>query len=547
MKKNIILEAIKKEVSRMRKIKHIHLLSVDEILDVFKGIENINSVKELDKILEFSEKIDFVNCSVSISKSGEIGVKSKSSDLFTNTKDILNTAEETGIVSFKEFANFLKYLQSKNADKWFKEIKEKYSNELLELLNNTKNREILTSKIKNILGKRKLSDKEISEFKFTTDNIDRIQIFGELATPNTMNLIKYQMDKITPGAFVVFGCVLLLKNKEAKKITDLDISTTIIGKKIMTDFIKIFNSNNWHIYYKNIINLIKSDKIGELLNSIKNLVNFVKKNKDYIDKKIEEFKKELAEARQNEDTNITLTDISKLYSSDKILSEYMKLIEIVRNSILENAPQQSFLGAPEIEGVVIRNKLSNSIVKIVNLENFTQRNIERWSDNKYLSELTDKLFKDLIEGVFKNPDILNLSSKLKEKINDWLLANRGKRFSSIEDIIEKVVIPDIEDDISQKLNKLYNLSVFQQQINKIFNEYIDELNEIYKKISSKDNLDNLDKSILFKINKTKIEIDELFKNLNSVKTIDNAIIYVLRFILYDYGSKKTKEIIESYV
>jgi hypothetical protein len=176
----------------------------------------------------------------------------------------------------------------------------------------------------------------IDEFGLST--MVGFSIFGELFNSSQMNTLVYD---IKNGAYVVFG--IKLNDGSGKGV---DISTSQIAIDIMKDFVKRFNGvEGWKIYYKNSVKIDIGKQFAEELSQfIKNNIEAIKTRKrspDILDKK------------------------------NKAKEELVSLLMKWKKHILtQTEGVKSFLGGNEIEGVVIRNKKTGSIMKVVDVDKF---------------------------------------------------------------------------------------------------------------------------------------------------------------------------------
>jgi len=339
----------------------------------------------------------------------------------------------------------------------------------------------------NANGFKEWHDKKVLEYKTELDkesnDVRGITLFGEVLNSAQVNTLKYDAEKIGKITLVPIGIKINDGTKEG-----VDISAIKTGKDILADFIEDFNGKNeFNIYPKHVVDIkLDTSKLAD----IKDFIRFKKDSltsKKRVGEEGEQKKKDKAELTQ------------------KIAAFKKDLLDQIQNT-------SSFLGGTEIEGVVIRNR-TNGITKIVDTNKFTAQNTKNWSERHELKKERATLYREIINLVGKDADILTDRDKQVPLITDKVGAKASRT-----DIL-KALYKDINDEIG-----------FDDENIKVLK---DKLNEYQSSI--KDKLANLDTTIdpkNMEENKKALEneiehIDTVLSRLNEPARLFYAIEFLL--------------------
>jgi hypothetical protein len=291
-----------------------------------------------------------------------------------------------------------------------------------------------------------------------------------------------------------------------------DISTNHIAIEIMKNFVSKFNGKSgWKLYYKQNVKIEMNKKFAmELEEFAKNNIEAIKTRKrspEILDKK--------AKAKE---------DLTKL------------LIKFKKNILEQTENTKSFLGGNEIEGVIIRNIKTGSIVKVVDVDKFSNLNMKNWEFRTELKNERKELYKLLIDSVVKSADIFVLKSKQEEKIISYLESQGKHKLDSLEEIID-VMYEDASNEV--QLDDSNEVTV---KMRKIVEDYIKKIEEI-KKTTISSGLD--DKNYKLTIDNLNTEIIEMKNLLVRIIKLNeenkNPYTEIIKFILGSKGSQELKD------
>lgn len=260
-----------------------------------------------------------------------------------------------------------------------------------------------------------------------------IQYICELVYNNKPNIIEYTQQKVVVILRVI--------------VDDIDVTNTQEGSEYIRHLTEKQFHNKWTFMPKC---------------SVENVdLYFLKKTWDndvkLFSRQIECRKKDIKSINEREDA--------------KKLFQYVK-DTLKRSMISSISGKNSFLGAKEIEGIIIENRDNNVMMKVVDLSNFGERRKVVWEkiDNSKLAlkELKDRL----ISEIFSNADILANKEKQSQKILESAFDFNKKKDKSLEDWVLNVIFEDI-------LNEVFiSKSTVATRARKILWEYVVKIPDI---------------------------------------------------------------------
>ena len=316
------------------------------------------------------------------------------------------------------------------------------------------------------------------------ENAHSIVVFGEVLNSPQVNTLRYDPEKI--GDNTLIPLVVKLNNGTKEGV---DVTMTKLGEDILTDFVEAFNgADGFNVYPKHLLD------VDLHLDDLKKIKTYVNDNYEALTTR--KRKGELAEKKQKDKAAL-----------EKMIKDYKKKL------LSEIKDIESFLGNTTIEGLVIRNQ-KNGITKIVDTDKFTELNTKNWEDRKALRQEKRELYKDIVDSVGKNADILVNRDKQIELLK--------KKQPKTKNEMLQLILDDVESEVG-----------FSNANVKLL---IDKIKKFIEKLQVK--LYNLNKDVdsqNYKANKTAIENEiEYLKNV--VEKLSNNKLLAIEFIL---GRKQT--------
>ena len=374
---------------------------------------------------------------------------------------------------FIGMGDFLKLMQNNKFDEWYQSTVKQYKDKI---------------------------QKELNPERF-----DGFSIFGEIFNSNQMNTLVYS--NIGKGAFVVFG--LKIDDGSYKGI---DISTNPIAIDIMKSFVAKFNGvDDWKFYYKQSVKIDMGKQFAqELEEFVKNNIEHIKNRKrspEVLDRKVK--------AKE---------DLSNL------------LMKWKKSLLQQSSGIKSFLGSDEIEGLVIRNIKTGGIMKVVDIDKFSQRNIANWEYRQELRNERKELYKRIISEIVKSADIFILKHKQEEKIIGYLEMHGKKKFDNLEELLG-VIYEDMSNEVQLDEAKDVDL-----KMNMIILEYIKKVEAIIDSTKNDNDIDDKNKELT--INNLNIDINQMKELINTINILvrdnKNPYLAIIRFILGEKGIEELK-------
>ena len=411
------------------------LQGIIELIEAFKDISEIQLTEFMDNLKRINEILK------SSGVSGEEIKKAK--DLLLNYKYDIN--KETALIDFyglfyeqKKSIQFLKTIKEKNFDI-------RYLNEFIDESDSC---DLQTSDIDNLIYVNDFFTKLIQNKNINTDK-KFLDIFKE----------EYEKDKDIAiklnGYLKSYGEIILLYQlySENPEMTIEKISSLLKDSKIVLYKDEKLNSFNFFIQYKKQgnQNLEVKSNIKEL-NELRNKILMSSSNENVINK-----------VGQNLD--------QKILERTKITKEFVNLIDNIKqlnntlNSLLKSGYSHS----------------KNLTLKVENAKAFEDKD-----KNKDLQRIIDdykeinKTFKnDIREGyknfpilrLFHGQNFLQLYEKIKNKKNDITILINSVTLGKIKN-------PEVDYNYDNKKKELENINIY---LEKLFNKYKIELNQIYNK------------------------------------------------------------------
>ena len=343
-----------------------------------------------------------------------------------------------------------------------------------------------------------------------------VSIFGELFSSNQTNTLIYSKDSIGSGAFVVFGCIAYTSTS---KSTGIDISATNIGIEIMKEFVEEFNGiNGFKIYFKNIIDI--------KLNS-----SFITSLQKFVDK----YSQDILSRKRGPEV---------LKKKEEAKNKLVELLKAFKRDILPRVKKtKSFLGADEIEGVVIRNKATGGITKVVDKSEFTRRNRQNWESNDKFMESKLSFIQSIVDSVLKSADIFMSRAKQTEKLSDYLVEQDIKKFNDFNEIVD-VLCRDAMTEVT-----LDNPQKILSTLTALTNEYLESLKAIETEYTTKQKTkdamsENNFNSLLRSISDERKIVNDILKETRSAVNSENPIGPVIPYIL---GHRVISDLSEKFV
>ena len=436
-----------KKPLKMSAIPHFDQMSISQMIKFFT-----------DNNWEFTEKADGSNVTFGV-LNDEIFVKTKKGSPVTDPQVLIEMDREFNSDIHRGFAEMLQMLQS-NDDlfvDWYNDIKSKHTNG------------------------------------------NDFQIFGELFSRSTINVIEYSDAMIGRGALYLF----MVKYTDSNTKAEVDISDHDTGRDIMQSFKETFNEiDGWKIYNKQAVrvNLKRSELVDRLVDIIDN-------------------EREILQSRAHKHRA----------EKQRITSEVEYILKQLKTDALSQIKKiKSILGADEIEGVVVRNLSSGSLAKIVDLSDFGDRRLEQWSGVDGLKQIRRKLLNDIQNVVLKNADIFVLPKKQIEKLSD-ALQTQSRRYYTIEEMMAILYADAISErpQIEQELDEL--TKTFEEILKTYLTEMKDfiELPEIAGKFKAYTQAKQ-------RLRAEQQSVAEITKKLKAAKSSIDKYIEIIQFFI---GSK----------
>lgn len=354
------------------------------------------------------------------------------------------------------------------------------------------------------------NEKVVGFFKhlYTTLN-GRPQIFGELFSRSQMNVIAYSSELIGNGAVVIFGIV----HDEGGGGPGVDYSETQTDQRAMQACVKEFNGmSGWRFYYKRPVQL-----------SIRKLYrNAVKQFIDEYGPALKNRKRDPESKRLKQEAKDKFVQISTHFKR-----------ELLRQ--IRGVP--SFLGAKEIEGVIIRNMQNGAIAKLVDIEEFGRRRAEAWAGVDALKGARKALYKNILTTILKNADIFMLPAKQQEKLSN-AIEERGRPFDYMSEIL-KVMYGDASEEVQfDKAEEMVN------QLKQILFDHLQGIEEVLGQVNPNDAKAVQDTQNAIVAEKQRITqfistLDEVMRRGDTNPYLD-----VIQFVL---GPKALEEIKQQYL
>lgn len=320
-------------------------------------------------------------------------------------------------------------------------------------------------------------------------------IFGEIFGSNQSNALAYDPGAVGNGAIVVFG--IKIDDGTPKGV---EMSTNKIGYEIMDKFVRTFDGvQGWKVY--------KKKPVGLEVNK-----TYVKAIKRFLNKYLPAIK-----SRKR--------DPESLMKKVKAKKELERIVFNFKKSMLRQIDtMRSFMGDTEVEGVILRNKDSGAIAKIVDIEKFTALNIKNWAGRSAMVDEKKQLYKDMLERIVNSADIFVIQSKIKQKLSDYLEFKGKDKFDSLDELLT-VIYEDAADEVELKSAK-----EIKKDVNKLIGDYIKSVKDIIEDTRKRQE----DEST---------KIDEFNFNL-TMKELNRDIEFMRSFLDKVNGSKTWTSIIE---
>jgi hypothetical protein len=395
---------------------------------------------------EFSEKVDGANFSFGVME-GQIYGKSKKDKVKFNASDYYSNSHINDV--FNGMGNLLTKLEKHDFQKWH---------------------------------------------AFNTEKIayEDIQIFGEIFYGDQVNAIKYDESMIgCDGCFVVFG---VYGDGE-------DLSSTVLGQKLMNGFIEMYHTEDFPIRRKELIEAdFDSYKVNRLLDYIETNMSLLNSRKRDVDTK----------DRKTSARN-TIT----------------KLLKSIKKNVLEaTSDTESMLGGNEIEGIVITNKKNGKMIKIVDMDKFGEINAMNWADRNQLKNERRKLFMDMIEHL--NSDVLKMQSKRESTLKSYLTIAGKSKYTSENELLA-VLLNDIQEEI--------NIDQSLSGIKSVLDEYVQTLFQMKERINS--NMD--EKNYNDTVSMFDSELSDVIGLLDSIADKKTPQMDIIKYMLGNKGMNELKE------
>lgn len=110
-----------------------------------------------------------------------------------------------------------------------------------------------------------------------------------------------------------------------------------------------------------------------------------------------------------------------------------------KNDLLDVLRRRSSIGADEPEGYVLRNMSNDSIAKVVDRDQFSEKNKDMHRFSSTMESVNRDLKVKVRKHVFDNADVLTNKSKTKEKVVEELAARREDGFKNSDAIFEAII------------------------------------------------------------------------------------------------------------
>jgi len=200
------------------------------------------------------------------------------------------------------------------------------------------------------------------------------QLFGELVPVPKPNIIQYSPEHVLPGVFYIFDEI------------SVDIRTALINAF----------KYKWNIYY--------APDVDEW----HKVVDFSFALKDFFQ-------------QYGEQLQCRRRDTSSVERKEKAKDLYTHMLKQWKQVFICEFPNvRSHLGAEQIEGLIIENRLNGIKIKIVDMDGFGAVRAEEWAGSDTMKDQRKQLFKDLVNNVFNGADILINTDKQDQKIQEML-------------------------------------------------------------------------------------------------------------------------------
>ncbi|MEM4260962.1 MAG: RNA ligase family protein [Candidatus Woesearchaeota archaeon] len=425
------------EVAQMTSIPHMHLLTVDQVLNFLGDNFSVDD-------WEITEKVDGANFSVGLID-GQVYGKSKRGKPFTDPQMFYELKDINDI--FVAMGNLLNLMKQNGFKDWHDRILKKYEDDL----------------------KR----------RFKINIIKSLIIFGEIFNSNQVNTLVYSKEAIGNGAFVVFGVKI-----DDGSYKGIEISTDSIGLEIMRDFVDTFNeTEGWKFYFKKSVKIeINKEFAKELEDFVKNNIEIIKNRKrspEIVEKKnkakeelaslLMKFKKDIL--RQTSEVKPLLggKEIEGIVIRNIKTGGITKVVDVDKFTKI-NMQNWEFRKELKDERKELYKQLIDNIVKSADIFIIKSKQEEKLIDylqnkgkNKFdsLDELINVLYEDAAEEV-QLDSAAEVTNKMRNIIDNYInrvnkikentIANKGK---GLDDKNYELTIKNLDQEIKE-MNELKN-------------------------------------------------------------------------------------------
>jgi len=446
------------EIVKMDSIVHFDEMNTDDFITFVRSFIDIEQ-----RNIEISEKMDGMNFSFGVDENNKFYSKTKSSKPVTDPSVYGDFNFLQGIKDYHRILNA--------NERFLVSVKEK-----------------------------------IAEYQ----EINALQVFGELLPSSETNIVKYDKDKIGKGAIVLFDVKV-----DGKSILRQRYSSQIF--KMLVDGLD--NSGGWRAYSKP---LVDSSQFKFEVNHLITLESLYRKYFDIIKSR----------KKVDKPTKLKAKKVIQMVM-DNIKGQFLKQMVINRKSVLGNI---------EPEGLILRDFKNNLLVKLVDKDAFTAAN---QAGSQYIKPVMMGVKKtnDLLRNdVFGNADIMKNFAKVIEKSVDWAFTQRQIdptfKVQTVDDLL-KVAYDDMvkEGRLKYKAPKALKITVgYLKQFRKIITD-----NERALEIGKADI--PASKYIISK-EKMEVYLQTVDDTINQLKTLssDNGMKIYLTIIAFTFGANKLREL-----